>query len=155
MTERLRDVQLDVVNDLVGLERLAALVRTDAGGMAEFGGFYGSAVDNLGPLLNDDRRVWLIRSQGDPVGFIDADRDGSRVGLAYFVIEQQRGQGVTRAAVRQLLHLQPWGEKVTYTVAVSGRNVASIGVARATGFTYVGRNDYDESVWDRAASELE
>lgn len=132
---------------------MAALVRGDAAGMAEFGGFYGEAVDKLGPLLGGDRRAWLIRLSGEPVGFLDADCEGSRVGLAYFVVAAQRRRGVARLAVVRLLSLELWGDEAVYTVATSPRNAASIGVARASGFHPVGRNEYGEEVWEHRSPE--
>lgn len=151
MRKRPPRLELDEVVDSVGLAELAAAVRDDRAGMAEFGGFYGAAPVKLGPLLSEDRRAWLIRIAGACVGFVDADLDGGRVDLGYFVVAEHRRQGVARSAVGRVLGLAPWGDEVRYTIAGSPGNMASIGVARSTGFQRVGRNEHREEVWERAA----
>lgn len=149
MSGRRIRLELVEVTDRPDLETLAALVSDDAEGSAEFGGFYGDALQRLGPLLGDDRRVWLLYVDGAPVGLLDAERDDESVSLAYFVVAAQRGRGIARGAVGRLLGLAPWPDAVTYTAAIAPDNTASAAVARARGFRPGDTNDDGEIVWER------
>lgn len=142
---------------VTGDDQLAALERLVCGdqqGTAEFGGFYGRVRTRLAPLLGPDRRAWLIGLDGVLVGFVDADNDAGRVGLAYFVIASCRGKGVAKQAVARILTAGVWPGAALYTATIADRNVASSGVARATGFQFVGRNDDGDEVWEHHVAEM-
>lgn len=151
MTRARVRLELTEVHDRPELETLAALVRDDAEGAAEFGGFYGDAMARLAPLLGGNRRVWLLLVDGIPVGFLDAEHVDGRVAIAYFVVAAQRGRGVARGAVGRLLGLAPWPEASVYIAAIAPENIASAVVARATGFRAGAVNEHGDVVWERAA----
>lgn len=151
MSGRRIRLELIEVTDRPALETLAALVRDDAAGSAEFGGFYGHAVRRLAPLLDADRRVWLLQVDGEPAGFLDAERVDDRVALAYFVVAAHRGRGVARGAIGRLLGLIPWPAATTYTAAIAPDNGASAAVARATGFRPGMTDEHGDIVWERPA----
>lgn len=119
-----------------------------SGELQEFGGFYGRARTRLAPLLGPDRRTWLIKLDGDLVGFVDADNDAGRVGLAYFVAAAFRGRGVATGAVARILTASVWPDAAVYVATIADRNLASIGVARATGFQLAGSNENGDGVWE-------
>jgi GNAT superfamily N-acetyltransferase len=146
-------LELVPVADDEQLGVLEHLVSGDQRGAAEFGGFYGRALTRLAPLLGPDRRVWLMEVDGVVVGFLDADNDAGRVGLAYFVTAAFRGQGVAKRAVAQILAAGVWPGAALYTATIADGNVASIGVARATGFRLVGKNEDGEGVWERHVAQ--
>lgn len=149
MTARRVKLDLVEVHDDAQLGELAALVRSDADGMAEFGGFYGDAGTRLAPLLGEDRRAWLLRVDGETVGFVDADNVDGVVGLSYLVAEPFRRRGVASGAIGRLLGMRPWPDAALFSASVDPRNVASREVLRATGFRLVGTNEYGELVWQR------
>ncbi len=150
MNRRRVRLELTEALDTPALETIAALVRDDPEGAAEFGGFYGDAA-RVAPLLGRDRRVWLLRVDGDPAGFLDAEHIDGTVSIAYFVVAAHRGRGVARGAVGRLLGLAPWPEASAYAAAIAPDNAASVAVARKTGFRPGATNRHGDVVWERRA----
>lgn len=115
--------------------------------MAEFGGFYGQATTKLHPLLGPARTLWLITTEDDRVGFIDADRHEQPLGVSvtYFVIPRARRQGACTAALR-LLAQHYHGTPLV--AAIAPGNVASTQTALASGMRRQRINEWNEVVYE-------
>lgn len=148
-----RRLALIPVTDDEQLDVLERVVSGDREGASEFGGFYGRARTRLAPLLGPDRRTWLMELDGVVIGFVDADNDAGRVGLAYFVVSSFRGRGLAKQAVARILTAGVWPRAALYVATIAERNVASVGVARATGFRLVGRTEDRVGVWEHHLTE--
>ncbi|GAA4542035.1 GNAT family N-acetyltransferase [Pseudonocardia xishanensis] len=87
-----------------------------------------------------DRFGWLVISDEEVIGYVDAERDGGTVSMAMAVFESWRGRGHSRKIIELLTTVEPLCSARALIATVEPDNRASRAVARSAGFFEDGRD---------------